>query len=141
MNRALIILILFFTCAAFGNDIELIQFSDLRLRDVNSSESALCKTWTLNRSKTDVATVTITFEPKQIYGSDGCNRYSGSISIAGSTLKIGPIMATRSVCESLKGSDSRFRRTLVAVDQYRITANGQLELLNASGEVLLTFHR
>lgn len=118
-----------------ATDIELIQYSDLRLR--NSTTTSLFRTWTL-QGKPEI---TITFEQKQVYGSDGCNRYSSPVLIKESSLKFSAVMATRANCEQLNGSDSAFRRTLVAVESYRITDKGILELLGESGNVLLSFHR
>ncbi len=130
-------LILGVTFFAQASDIELIQYSDLRLRNVSGNEMPLYKTWTLQGS----SGVTITFEQKQVYGSDGCNRYSAPLSVSGNSVKFGAVMATRAVCESLKGSDSKFRRTLLMVEKYRITDKGILELLDESNAVLLSFHR
>ncbi len=122
---------------ATASDIELIQYSDLRLRNAAVSETSLFRTWVL-QGKPEV---TITFEQKQAYGSDGCNRYSSPVTIKEKSLKFGAVMATRAACEQLKGSDAAFRRTLISVESYRITEKGLLELLGESGQVLLTFHR
>ena len=130
-----IISILSCVAVVSATDIELIQYSDLRLR--NSSTNSLFRTWTL-QGKPEI---TITFEQKQVYGSDGCNRYSSPVLIKDNCIKFSAIMATRANCENLNGSDSAFRRTLIAVESYRITDKGLLELLGESGNVLLTFHR
>jgi heat shock protein HslJ len=42
--------------------------------------------------------VTLAFEAERLAGYGGCNQYSGSYSIDGETLEVGPVIATKRGC-------------------------------------------
>lgn len=138
MNRNIFICLFLTTVLLSAGDIELVQYSDLRLR--NSSEQAhpFFGSWNL---KDGAADETIQIDPDKISGSDGCNRFSASLMIAGESLKVGPVMSTRASCEELNGSDEAFRMKLAKVAAYQLTKTGELQLLNGSGEILFSFIR
>lgn len=83
------------------------------------------------------STVTLRFEDVRVQGSDGCNRYSAPYTATGSTLEVGPAIAsTRMACaQPLMDQAEVFMRALAQARAYRIQS-GQLELLTADGKVL-----
>jgi heat shock protein HslJ len=52
----------------------------------------------------DGAEVTLTFADGKVSGSFGCNRGSGTATIAGSTVTFGPLMTTKMACDEARGS-------------------------------------
>lgn len=119
-----------------AEDMELVKYSDLRLRNVGEEGSYLFRTWKLQGGTSGEI---LTIDSKRISGSDGCNRYSASVMISEDRLKIGPIMSTRAVCEELNGSDEEFRITLARVSKYKLSKKNELLLLDGSDKVLLRF--
>jgi len=89
------------------------------------------------RSLVAGSTVTLRFEGDRVQGSDGCNRYSAPYAASGSTLEVGPAIAsTRMACaQPLMDQAEAFMRVLAQARAYRIQA-GQLELLTADGKLL-----
>ncbi len=129
-----IVLSVFFLLAG---DIELIQFSDLRLRD-KVEEGAFFGAWKLKGAQ---AGEMITVEPEKISGSDGCNRFSATLMMTEDVMKIGSIMSTRAFCKELSGSDEKFRTALSKVAKYKLSENGELQFLDGNDEVILLFVR
>jgi heat shock protein HslJ len=63
--------------------------------------SAAAAAMTLSGSewaKEDSPDVYVQFKDGQVSGSGGCNRFSGSYSQEGVTIRIGPLMSTRMAC-------------------------------------------
>jgi len=136
MKQLLFLLIaLLMVQPTIAKDIELIRYSDLRLRD---SKTTLYSTWHLGGEHSFPAGVSITIESDRISGSDGCNRFSASLMVASRALRVGSIMSTRAFCDELEGADQRFTQVLGTVAKYQFAESGELELLNGSGEVVLT---
>jgi heat shock protein HslJ len=87
------------------------------------------------------AEVTAEFSGGQVAGSAGCNRYSASYSLEGSTIALGPAAATRMMCAAPEGIMEQEHSYLVALDSataYRIDGDS-LELTDANGAILATF--
>lgn len=84
---------------------------------------------------------TLTFSSGRVSGFGGCNRYTGSVTIAdASRLTFGAMASTRMACAGAAGAiESAFLATLSTVTAYRVSA-GSLELRDANG-VVATFTR
>ena len=90
------------------------------------------------------STPTLTFDSAQhAAGSTGCNRFSGTVTIEGRSLRFGPLMTTRRGCPGpVMEQEKRFLGALEACRSWRksaAAAGGQegLELLDESGAVAL----
>jgi heat shock protein HslJ len=74
-------------------------------------------------------------EKKQVTGYSGCNRFFGAYELEGSTLKFGPIGATKRACpDREEGIEAAFFKALDATRRWEVT-DGMLKLLN-DGHVL-----
>jgi heat shock protein HslJ len=75
----------------------------------------------------------------RLSGSSGCNRYSASYEVSGSSLTIGQAMSTLMACEeALMAQESAYLAALASTAGYVMTAD-QLTLRDASGSSLLVF--
>jgi len=81
---------------------------------------------------------TATFTAGQLGGSGGCNSYFGSYRISGSALTIGEMGMTEMYCTDpgVMDQETAFLAALGSVASFRM-AGGQLELLNAAGQVVV----
>lgn len=72
-------------------------------------------------------------------GSGGCNRFTGTYTVEGSSLTIGPVGSTQMFCEG-PGSDveSSYLQSLSAAKSFTATAE-QLTLFDESGKAILEF--
>jgi heat shock protein HslJ len=78
-----------------------------------------------------------------LYGSAGCNRYSASYQINGSSLSVRSVAVSEVYCTEPVGlmqQESRFVKLLVTVSSYRVEED-RLDLLGPSGRELMTFER
>jgi heat shock protein HslJ len=86
---------------------------------------------------------TLLFEPGQVSGSTGCNRYHGPV-VAGETvtsLTIGPLSVTRKVCpEPLIARERDFLRALEEAGFYRFRL-GRLVLSGPHASLLFSSSR
>ena len=100
--------------------------------------------WTLVEAAGKVAvtgnTATLSFGGGRVQGSDGCNRYSGPYTLTGSTLRIGPNLAsTMMACpEEVMAQAGAFMNALISARSYRIDS-GELQLLAEVGKPLARF--
>lgn len=78
-------------------------------------------------------------EPGRVTGSGGCNRLAGTYTQAGEKLTFGPIAGTRMFCEDGMEVEDGLGTALTNTAAFRI-AGDRLELLDAAGAVLATFH-
>ncbi len=67
----------------------------------------------------------------RIFGTSGCNRYTGSFAIDGEgKINVGQLAGTMMACpEALMKQEGRFLQTLSKVDRFRIDETGALQLL------------
>ena len=72
-------------------------------------------------------------------GFGGCNRLSGSYTLEGASLHIGPLVSTRMACPDALDLEAAFGATLAAVQGWRF-AGADLELM-AGDTVLATLRR
>lgn len=86
--------------------------------------------------------ITATFAPDgRLNGSAGCNTYSASYEMDGSSLKIGPVMTTKKACAEPQGvmeQEAAFLVILEQTDSYEIKGD-RLILRDASGAELAEF--
>jgi heat shock protein HslJ len=80
-------------------------------------------------------------EAGTVAGSGGCNDYSGPYTSTASTIKIGPLAATRKLCNTPAGVDEQETRYLTAIQAAtRWTIAGEkLELRDADGALQASF--
>jgi heat shock protein HslJ len=73
-----------------------------------------------------------------VSGNAGCNTFSGTYTIDGSTLTFGPLATTRIACEGAAGTlEAAYVAALQATTAYELTDAGELKL--TSGTTTLTF--
>lgn len=76
---------------------------------------------------------------RQMQGFSGCNRMGGPYVAEGRSLKFGAVHATRMACTDPRNPEAGLLQVLQGTAGTRIT-NDQLELLDANGAALATFH-
>jgi heat shock protein HslJ len=95
-------------------------------------------------STTDLPTemhMLVHFDPEgRISGSGGCNRFFGSYTISGNTIKIGPLASTRKGCPGLLEAETAFFATLEAAKSFAQDGDS-LVLYDAAGTKLAQFVR
>jgi heat shock protein HslJ len=85
---------------------------------------------------------TLTFDGAQrVSGSSACNRYTASLTAAGSGLRVRDVAMTRMACPpAVMELESRFVTALAAVRSYRLEGDA-LELVDESGRLRLRLSR
>ena len=85
---------------------------------------------------------TLAFDGDQrIAGSTGCNRYTGPVSVTGTSLRVGALAMTRRACPPpITDQETRFVVALAAARAYRQEGD-VLRLLDEQGRSLLRFTR
>jgi heat shock protein HslJ/uncharacterized lipoprotein YbaY len=92
----------------------------------------------------DNAEVTIEFlADGSVFGSGGCNRYSGGFTLTGEGLGFGPAATTMMACpEAASNMEQSFFQTLSTVIRFDISDTGALMLYDAEGaQVIRAFRR
>jgi heat shock protein HslJ len=107
-------------------------------------DSLVDSDWSVDRlasdSGADVKTLTLSFVGRdRVAGYDGCNSFSGAVTIRDSALKVSDkLAATTMACPDVVASRARaYRADLLRVTQYTIK-NAKLELTDADGKPLIT---
>lgn len=75
------------------------------------------------------------FEDGTVSGSAGCNSYTASYEIVGSSITIGPVATTRKICNEPEGvmeQENEFLAALQSAVEYTIDGN-RLDMFNADG--------
>lgn len=85
---------------------------------------------------------TLTFESvKKVAGDGGCNRFFGSVEIAGGTIAFGPLGATRRACgEAIDSQEIRYLGALAEAAAFYLEADS-LTIVGADEKRLLRLHR
>jgi heat shock protein HslJ len=86
--------------------------------------------------------ITATFEGDRLSGSSGCNAYNATFKASSTAVTIGPIAATRRLCQpALSAQEIEYFRALNTVNAYTITASGELQLTypTKDGQGILRF--
>lgn len=80
----------------------------------------------------------IRFENQRVFGTGGCNRFSGRVQASGDTLTLGPVAATRMTCPgAAMANETKFFAAVEATRRARIF-DGKLILFGAGDAPLLT---
>ena len=84
--------------------------------------------------------VTALFEDGGVSGTDGCNSYSGSYSVDGTALTVGPeMMGTAMACpDPIMKQAGAYIAALTSAASYAIVDN-QLRIMNDLGRVVVTY--
>jgi heat shock protein HslJ len=83
--------------------------------------------------------ISVEFKPGgEISGNGGCNRFFGGYTIAGNTIKIGPIASTRKGCPGILRLETAFFATLEAAKTFQRDGS-TLVLFGAGGIKLAQF--
>ena len=81
----------------------------------------------------------ITFEfdtEGNIAGDASCNRFGGTCTIEGDTMKVGPLRSTRRACEpDIMQQEHKFLALLGSVTTWKIDSDGTLVLVGEDGEI------
>lgn len=88
-------------------------------------------------------TITAEFADGEISGSSGCNSYFGSYTLEGNTITFGIMGMTEMACmepEGVMEQESTYLETVRSATEVRL-AQGQLEMMDESGDVVLRFKR
>ena len=83
-------------------------------------------------------TITAMFEDGRVYGSAGCNSYSGSYQVNGDTITVGPTAITEMAClepEGVMEQEMTFIEFLTGAQTFQF-ADEQLQIFRADGEAL-----
>ncbi len=76
---------------------------------------------------------------RRVSGSAGCNRYTGSYKVSGSTIRILPLATTQMACAPpIQRQETAFLRTLSGARRF-VVSGGTLTLKSAGGQGLATF--
>jgi heat shock protein HslJ len=85
---------------------------------------------------------TLTLSPDAVSGFTGCNRFHGALETDGSTVRIGPLAATRMAC---KGDRTALERAVLDALQSRTAGlrldGGRLVLVDGAGDPVAVFTR
>jgi heat shock protein HslJ len=90
----------------------------------------------------DNARIDLTFDPGDhgtsgVYGKSGCNRFRGSWTQTGSTVKFGPLAGTMMACApALMELEQKFLKTMEAVTTVSYDASGAALLKAPDGRVI-----
>jgi len=82
----------------------------------------------------------VAFEGNRVSASAGCNRIAGSSEIKGSTIKLGPLMATRMFCEGKMEAEQALTSALEQARSFSLDG-GVLVLKGDGGNVTARFKR
>jgi putative lipoprotein len=86
----------------------------------------------------DESAPTLVFDVDGVGGNGPCNAFGGEYQASNGKLTIGPIVSTLMYCEFLMNQESAYFTALQEAAGFKI-ANGNLQILNADGQVTLTF--
>jgi heat shock protein HslJ len=87
-------------------------------------------------------TITATFGEGRISGNGGCNEYGGPYEARRSTIRIGPIMATKRACVDAAATqqETEYFAALELARSFELSSNG-LTLLREGGTIAVTYAR
>lgn len=108
-----------------------------------ASSSAIGGSWTLQSIdgeavSSDLGATAIFGDGGSLTGNGGCNTYTGTYTVDGSSLTVGPLAATLMFCEGTSDTEHAFLAALQdasswAVDGSTLTITGSAELVLSSG--------
>ena len=74
----------------------------------------------------------------QVGGYAGCNQFTGSMTVTGDGLSVGPIASTRRMCQGVMEQEDAFLQALESAHRYSISGE-DLAIEDANGEVTMRF--
>ena len=74
----------------------------------------------------------------EVSGNAGCNRFFGSYTTNGNTVSVGPIAATRRMCEGVMDQEDAFLQALENAVRFEITGE-DLAVFDGQGSVTMRF--
>jgi putative lipoprotein len=74
----------------------------------------------------------------QVGGYAGCNQFTGSMTVTGDGLSVGPIASTRRMCQGVMEQEFAFLQALENAQRYSISGEN-LAIENAGGDVTMRF--
>lgn len=78
----------------------------------------------------------------RVGGHGGCNAFGGDLTVSGSTVRVGPVAATRKLCDArVMALETQFFRALEALDGLRLEGESTLALLDDKAAVVLRLTR
>jgi heat shock protein HslJ len=80
--------------------------------------------------------VTMEFAGDRVSGFGGCNRYSGSFSFDGTTLRVGPLASTKMGCIGAAGDIEAAWHTALRAPLKAVREGANLDLTTADGTTL-----
>jgi len=87
------------------------------------------------------ATLTIDLAEERVNGNAGCNVFTGSCSVEGSSFKVlEPLAVTRKMCREMAGEDL-FLKSLAKIDSYTLSDGGKTLDLQAGADAVMKFQR
>ena len=94
-------------------------------------------------SVADAAKTELRIDPDgKVSGSTGCNRFTGSATIVGTSLAFAPLATTRMICDpALMTQEKGILAAFHSVTSFALVEDGKLNLLDAGGQPLLRLVR
>ena len=90
----------------------------------------------------DRARTTIEFRGNRAAGVAACNRFMGSVTQQGASLRFGPLAGTRMACpDALMEAERRIHAALAATRSWRAEADDSVALLDESGQRVARLRR
>ncbi len=86
--------------------------------------------------------ITASFDASgQLSGFDGCNDYSATYEVDGSSLSVGPVASTMMACadEDTSSLAAAYSIALQGATEWQVTVDGSLELRGADGNLLVAY--
>ena len=74
----------------------------------------------------------------QLSGYAGCNQFMGSFTTSGNAVSVGPVAATRRMCEGVMDQENAFLLALENASRYRISGD-HMSVTDAQGAVTMRF--
>ena len=74
----------------------------------------------------------------QVAGYAGCNQFTGSVTVTGDGLAVGPIASTRRMCPDVMQQEDAFLQALESAHRFDISGE-DLAIENAGGEIVMRF--
>jgi heat shock protein HslJ len=116
--------------------------------EASGGESAISGSWVATGFYTGTAIsspvvgskLTADFADGAVSGDGGCNRFNGSYTLNGDSIKIGPLAATQRACTDagIGTQEQQYLAALELASTYAVTG-AQLELQRADGGIAVTF--
>jgi len=77
-----------------------------------------------------------------VSGSTGCNNFTGTAKIEGDQVSFNPLATTRKACQGeLATQEQTFLKAIESVHRFTVDSAGNLQLLGADGQTLMTLTR